>query len=680
MRVAVYGISKNEEVRVQQWAQSAATADCVVLLDTGSTDRTAHIAREAGADVHVETIVPWRFDVARNRSLELVPDDIDICISLDLDEVLLPGWREELELAYESHLTRYRYLYTWSWNDDGQPGLQYAGDKIHSRHGYTWKYPVHEVLTPLGSEVQGWVGLQIHHLRDQEKDRSQYLPLLELAVAEDPHNDRNAHYLAREYMYETRYNEAAREFKRHLALPTALWDAERSQSMRYLAVCEPENSEHWLRLAIAEAPNRREPWADIAFHYFNNGRWAECLDACNRGLALDRRPQEYLTEAHAWGSRLDDMAANASLRMYNFAGAVKHGERAVALEPTDVRLQLNLAQFRRELATWGPALVDSHEGSIWRSLPTASVSLTPEPSDLPDGWVIMNSSIATDGERLCMAVRAVNYRLINDRYEMPEDDGVIRARTGIVDVAPDGTTSNWRWIDDSAARSESPLFPVHGVEDIRLFFRKGRWWALGAIRDFASSGAIRQVLSELVEDDGGARLENPWRLPSPLSNDPGEQVYEKNWVVIPALEPGLDAIWSTEPFVRLRLDALTHQVVTVKGRPSRLASIDLRGSSPVFTTPHGPVYVMHRVGPLLSDRDRPIRTYLHAFVTFCGDHVHVGPHWTIEELSLEFVAGACFLGEHVYLSYGRDDASSRLAICDWSEVAELVPQACPRNL
>jgi len=35
---------------------------------------------------------PWRFDVARNAALALVPDNV--CISPDLDDVLPEGWRE----------------------------------------------------------------------------------------------------------------------------------------------------------------------------------------------------------------------------------------------------------------------------------------------------------------------------------------------------------------------------------------------------------------------------------------------------------------------------------------------------------------------------------------------------------------------------------------------------------
>ena len=98
-KVCVYAICKNEGQFVQRWMRSMSEADLVVVLDTGSTDDTAELLRQAGAQVTVEKIEPWRFDTARNRSLELVPEDMDICVCTDLDEVFHPGWRERLERA-----------------------------------------------------------------------------------------------------------------------------------------------------------------------------------------------------------------------------------------------------------------------------------------------------------------------------------------------------------------------------------------------------------------------------------------------------------------------------------------------------------------------------------------------------------------------------------------------------
>ena len=72
LKIVVYAICKDEEQFVDRWMDSMSEADQVVVLDTGSTDGTVEKLRARGAEVTVETVVPWRFDVARNRSLDLV--------------------------------------------------------------------------------------------------------------------------------------------------------------------------------------------------------------------------------------------------------------------------------------------------------------------------------------------------------------------------------------------------------------------------------------------------------------------------------------------------------------------------------------------------------------------------------------------------------------------------------
>ena len=112
-KVYVYAICKNEAQFAQRWMESMGEADGVYVLDTGSDDGTPQRLGELGARVEVERVVPWRFDEARNRSLALVPEDADICVCTDLDEVFRPGWREAVETAWGQAKTRLHYHYVW---------------------------------------------------------------------------------------------------------------------------------------------------------------------------------------------------------------------------------------------------------------------------------------------------------------------------------------------------------------------------------------------------------------------------------------------------------------------------------------------------------------------------------------------------------------------------------------
>ena len=355
MKVAVYTIALNELQFVKPWYESAKEADYLLIADTGSTDGTVEAAKKLGINVINVVVKPWRFDMGRNASLAALPADVDYCIALDMDEVLLPGWREELEKAHAEGWTRPRYEYTWSWNEDGSPGLIYGGDKIHKRFGYRWKHPVHEVLMTYGDtqETQGWTGLKIHHHADNTKPRSQYLPLLKFAVEEDLSDDRNAFYYARELYFYGRNEEAAAEFKRHLSLPRAVWPPERAASMRYLAKIETDKTEYWSNRAVEEAPGRREPLVDLAKYYYETADWRKCYSYAHAALAIKERPLEYLCEDEAWGYTPHDMAAISAYHLEKYEEAAEQGNTALQLAPESekARLSSNLSFYISALPT-----------------------------------------------------------------------------------------------------------------------------------------------------------------------------------------------------------------------------------------------------------------------------------------------------------------------------------------
>ena len=87
IKIATYSISLNEEKHVARWLDATKESDYRVVLDTGSTDKTVELLKAAGVIVEVGIITPWRFDTARNMALDLVPQDVDVCLVLDMDEV-----------------------------------------------------------------------------------------------------------------------------------------------------------------------------------------------------------------------------------------------------------------------------------------------------------------------------------------------------------------------------------------------------------------------------------------------------------------------------------------------------------------------------------------------------------------------------------------------------------------
>lgn len=93
MRISVTVITKNEETSIARCLQSVSWVDEVIVVDSGSTDRTVEIARELGATVSVNADWPG-FGPQKNRALNLATGDW--ILSLDADEWVTPELGEEM--------------------------------------------------------------------------------------------------------------------------------------------------------------------------------------------------------------------------------------------------------------------------------------------------------------------------------------------------------------------------------------------------------------------------------------------------------------------------------------------------------------------------------------------------------------------------------------------------------
>ncbi len=142
MKVAVYTIALNESAHVERWANSAADADYRIVADTGSTDDTVERLTRAGVTVHRIAVRPWRFDLARNAAMALIPGDVDVCVTMDMDMYLQPGWRPKLEAAWTPETTGLMCrLVLRSSEADPTPIKSYPSKSFHSRSGYHFQAP-----------------------------------------------------------------------------------------------------------------------------------------------------------------------------------------------------------------------------------------------------------------------------------------------------------------------------------------------------------------------------------------------------------------------------------------------------------------------------------------------------------------------------------------------------------
>ena len=346
-KICVYAISKNEEKFVERWMKSMSEADEVYVLDTGSTDNTIKKLKKLGAIVKKEKIIPWRFDVARNKSLSLLPEDCDICVCTDLDEVFVSGWREKLENIWNNDITRLAYNYNWSLDENNKPLVNFYIEKIHARNDYTWTHPVHEILNYVGKnqEIKKWTDeITLNHYPDNTKSRSSYLPLLELSVKESPNDDRNMHYLGREYMYYGKWNEAIDTLIKHLSLPNATWKDERCASMRFIARCYQnlnryDEARMWLDKAMLETPYLRDPFVERALLEYRNNNFKDVKKYCLKALEITSHEKTYINEVFSWDYTVYDLLSLAYFYENNLEEALKY---------VDIALKVNTDSINQE--------------------------------------------------------------------------------------------------------------------------------------------------------------------------------------------------------------------------------------------------------------------------------------------------------------------------------------------
>lgn len=357
MKIIVYAIAKNEEKFVTRWIKSMSEADAIYVLDTGSTDNTVKLLKENGVNVKQKKYKNWRFDVARNDSLKMIPNDTDICVCTDLDEVFVKGWRKKLESIWDNDTTRLAYNYNWLLDENNNPKVNFYIEKIHTKNDYEWIHPVHEVLKYKGKfeEIKKYTDdITLNHYPDKEKSRSSYLPLLELSVKENPTDDRNMHYLGREYMYYGKWNECIDTLIKHLNLPSATWKDERAASMRFIArsyknLNRFDESRMWLDKAINEAPYLRDAYVERALLEYQLENFAEVERYSLAALKITNHVKSYINETFSWDHTVYDLLSISTYYQGKLKESLVYVKKALEISPNNERLLKNKEIIINEL-------------------------------------------------------------------------------------------------------------------------------------------------------------------------------------------------------------------------------------------------------------------------------------------------------------------------------------------
>lgn len=166
MNMCFYAPIKNESRYLKKFIEhhlkEMKHEDCFIFCDTGSTDNTIDILKElkekhSNITYYTNTdIIPWDFSKGRNTIQDKIPDNIQVCCALDIDEFFKSGWRNKLENIYnkEKH-----FVLSFKRTEDcseEKPGFFFIQPRcsIHTKDDAKWVYPVHECLIPINTTVK----------------------------------------------------------------------------------------------------------------------------------------------------------------------------------------------------------------------------------------------------------------------------------------------------------------------------------------------------------------------------------------------------------------------------------------------------------------------------------------------------------------------------------------------
>ncbi len=349
-------IVKDEERLLGRLLTDAArVCDELVVIDTGSSDRTREIAEKHGAKVYD---VAWRGDFATARNASFAWCSEEWILWLDADDVLPPstlGAIETLKVWLEGQedvdavVGPYHYRIA---EDDRTVLTGWSRERILRRAaGFKWEGRIAESI-PLGDHRVAFVPeLVIEHRPDlvsAARRRDRNLQMLESEIAAGHPTSLVLIRFANELADQGRDDDARRAYRDYLELdrnpgPYRYW-AQVSLAELSRKVGDEATTREFALEAIGEDPSRAEAYVTLGLHYYDKEQWdraAPLFIAATAtrmpGTGMTRNPQyQYV----AW-----DYLSVCLDRLKRHHEALEAARRGLANNPEGERVRANMRWF-----------------------------------------------------------------------------------------------------------------------------------------------------------------------------------------------------------------------------------------------------------------------------------------------------------------------------------------------
>lgn len=268
-------IVRNEETVLARCLESArAAVDEIVIVDTGSTDRTRAIAQAYTPHVYD---FPWCDDFAAARNFSFSKATMDYCLWLDADDVLqdaqgLRRFMDDLDAQVDVVMMPYCLFVN---EDTAQPSLTYARERIVKRSpALFWQGVVHEVIVPVGRVCDA--PFAVHHRKKGPGDPDRNLRIYEKRLSQGAAlSPREQYYFARELLDHGQYARAESQLRAFLSGQKG-WLEDNLCACRLLARCNEAQGKEDQALdallhALRYAPPRAELCCDLGAWFMRHG-------------------------------------------------------------------------------------------------------------------------------------------------------------------------------------------------------------------------------------------------------------------------------------------------------------------------------------------------------------------------------------------------------------------------
>ncbi len=273
-------IVKNEEDVLARCLDSAAElVDEIIIVDTGSTDRTREIAARFTDQIFD---FPWQDDFAAARNESFSHASMDYCLWLDADDVFLEEDRRaflEMKETLEPDVSVVMAPYHTGFDENGGVTFSYYRERlIKNRAGMRWAGAVHEAVAPAGKVLYGDFAVTHKKTRPSDPDRNLRIYQAQLDAGKEL-EPREQFYYGRELYYHRRWEEALEVFERFLEEGQG-WTENSIDACCHCAYCHQELGHEQAALAalfrtfVYDRP-RAETCCDIGLWFFRKERYSQ---------------------------------------------------------------------------------------------------------------------------------------------------------------------------------------------------------------------------------------------------------------------------------------------------------------------------------------------------------------------------------------------------------------------